>query len=263
MPDTFDLADLSIPEDSEYHRLKQRCPGVRCLRFGDGEHLTRYGELADDIFLIMKGGFDVEERTDSADSRPGVLASCDVHDVSSPAFIGEMAHLGSAVRVASVRSRGECYTIAMRPDDLAVITAEFPVFTRILCRQFSERLRKAVDEVNEHRRLFATQPERRTLEAGEVLFARGDAADTLFQLLDGAFVRETEDGEEPIHRESLFLGVLDPMPYFCDAHHESTVKATSEAKVIAFRKTAKLALVRTMPELVLHCLREASAGRGD
>ncbi len=257
MSGTFEFADVGLREDSEYHRLVQRCDGIARVCFDDGEYLITADETSLDLYLVLKGAFVVETHSEPADNRPPEpLAAVEAPDASSPAFVGEMAYLDAGLRTASVRSSGVTYALRMRPEHLNVIMEEFPVFTRILCNRFAERLRRTTEALRDDRELFALHERQQLKGPGEIVFRAGDPAETLYQLLEGALVRETAEREEPIDAEDLFLGFIEPGAYLRDNSYRVTVKAATETTILAIPKESKFALIRNMPELAVKCLKE-------
>lgn len=143
MPVPFDLAGLGIGDDSEYLKLLERCPDIRLARYDDGEYLTREGDSTREIFIILKGACVVEVNTVRRGGRaPNALATV-LSDLRNPSFVGEMAYLGGGFRSASVRASGGTFAFVLKPAHLDILMAEFPLFTRILCRQFAARLAEA------------------------------------------------------------------------------------------------------------------------
>ena len=252
MPEPFDLADLGIPDTSEYHKLQQHCADIQPLCYADGETLVQGGALVRDVFLILSG--ECEVSADGADDAAAPLATIQVQDAASPVFVGEMAYFGGGMRTATVTSVGRTYALQLRAEHLSTIVESFPLFTRILCKQFADRLRHTNDALTEHRNLLNVTSSTQTIAPGDVVFSRGDAAETLYQIAAGDVSRETNGQAEPIERGELFLGFLDPLAYFTDGHYASTVRAVTECTVQGFPKTMKTNVVRRWPELVLHCL---------
>jgi len=255
MPESFDLAELALPDDSPCYELLGRCPEARPLRFEEGELLMREGDASKEVFLVLRGAYVVVQPTTNQETQPhGALAVAAVQDPDSPSFVGEMAYLGGGLRTASVRSSGWTHALRLEPAHLDVIIEEFPVFTRILCRQFAERLKKTTEAAQESQELFEMESEQLFKEPGETLFRAGDEAETLYQLVDGKVVRESSEGEATLTPRKLFLGMLEPEPFFRDGCYRSTVRTETRCIVVGISRRSKLAVIRSMPELVLECL---------
>jgi len=256
MPGEFELFDLNLPEDSVYHKLLERFPDIQKLRFQDGECLLHEGDMSNEIFMLLLGECAVEQPGERHDARPHrALATVRAEDPSSPSFVGEMAYLGGGFRSATVRSRGVAHVLCLKPNHLSAIIEGYPIFTRILCKQFSARLSSTTEALNEYERLFEMETVEMVKAPGELLYTKGEPADTLYQLLDGTLERETPEGWEPIARNALLFGILDPVPYLCDGNYNATVRAETQVIVAAIPKSSKLALIRKVPQLALNCLK--------
>ena len=204
MPDAFDPAQLGLEEDSEILRLLGEFPEIEPRRYRDGEVLVRQDEDSQEVFLVLKGAFAVERSSD----RPGLLAAV-LYDPENPAIVGEMAYLGAQRRSASVRSSGGSLALCLRPAHVDAIIAGFPGLTRTICAQFSRRLKETDDALCELQARFATGAQCRVAAPGEVLFTRGQAAATLFQLMTGRVRLEREGGAELLGPDQLPEGFLE------------------------------------------------------
>ena len=253
MAQEFSLEDLGIPPGSEFHKLIERCEGSRLLRYGDGEALVEKGDLSKEVLLILRGGY-VVQREDNQ----GGVAEGQVPDPSAPAFVGELAYLGRGRRSASVAAVGETFAIGLTPEHMDTIMEEFPMLTRILCKQFADRLRNTTEALAESQKLFELGGERVAKTAGETIIEKGEPADTLYQCLEGSLVQVTPDGEAPLDAKSLFMGFLDPASYLADGAYSLTVKAGTNVTLLAIGKRAQFAVVRSLPDLALRSLKEAA-----
>ncbi len=257
MPKPIERSNLNIPEDSELHRLLDQCPDIEPVRFGDGEYLANAGEESDEIYLVLRGGYVVEQPSPEAGKRPTPLAVSLTDDAASPSFVCELSYLGAGFRTASVRSSGNTDVLRLRPDQLDTIIDGFPQLTRILCRQLAVRVKETTELVKEHAQLLSMDGEQLVRRPGEVVFAKGEPAERLYQFIDGDLARITDDGEEPIGPQGDLRGFLEPAPYFRDGCYTSTVIATSRSILVAIAKNSKLAVIRSVPELAADCLETA------
>ncbi len=251
MAQEFSLEDLGIPSGSEFHRLTERCEGSRLLRYDDGEMLVEKGDASREVLLILRGGYVVLRENSNVGVAQGQIA-----DPSAPEFVGELAYLGHSRRSASVAASGETFALRLESGHMDTIMEEFPLFTRILCKQFAERLRKTTEALTESQHLFDLGGERVTKSAGETIIAKGDPADTLYQLIEGTVVQVSAEGETPIDTKKLFMGFLDPASYLADRAYTLTVKAGTDATLLAIDKRAQFAVVRSLPDLALRSLEE-------
>ncbi|HIJ64506.1 MAG TPA: cyclic nucleotide-binding domain-containing protein [Candidatus Hydrogenedentes bacterium] len=252
MAETFDLADLDIPEDSEYRRLLEACPDAEPKRFSDGDLLITEGDRSQEIFLVLRGAYVVEQARPCGNDAPGAALATVISSLDRPSVVGEMAYLGDTQRTASVRSSGTTFTLCLKPKHLDVIIEDFPAFTQILCRQFSRRLKEANEIVKKNERERAMNVDQVMKSAGQVVFAKGEPADVLYQIIDGVLVRE-EDGSQ-ITAQTAPDGFVDPLPFFRGGTYASTVRAKNPAMLVSIAKESKLAIIRNYPQLLLSAL---------
>jgi CRP-like cAMP-binding protein len=252
MPESYDLAELNLAEDSEIIRILDRCPGIERMRFNEGEYLIEQGDRSMDTFLVIDGGYVVERSDpDSEGCQPQFMASV-LSDQTTPSFVGEMAYLGGGFRTASVRSFGRTYTLCLKPEHMDTLVEEFSFFTRILCRQFTARLTEANDLLKLHHDRLVMDTEKHFLGPGNVLFQKGEKADALFQLVRG--VLRCKDDESGATEPFTIDGFIEPLPYFQETIWPYTVVVETSAVVVEVSKNSKLALTRNYPDLVLNLL---------
>ncbi len=260
MPEPFDIEHLKLPEDSEFHQLLDRCPEIEKIRFRDGEYLIREGEECMDVFLVLQGSYVVEPSGPAREEQPRDALAIITSGPDAPSFVGEMAYLGSEPRSASVRSSMASYTLCLKPEHLDIIINEFPLFTRILCQQFSTRLNETTAALREsHDRLYM-DVERVFAQPGQMLIEQGQQADTLYQLIDGTLVRAEAGQVKSLAPQDMFMGFVEPGPYFFDGVYGATVKAETSAILAAISHASKVAVVRNFPELLIHLYRNAVSG---
>lgn len=264
MPEPFELDTVPIPEDSEIPALLAACTGAAPLRFADEEYLIRADEEALDVYLLIRGSCLVQH-PGAEKGRGNELAVVEATP-EAPVFLGEMAYFrapesaasspGGAWRTASVRSAMTSWTLRLAPRHLDLIIERFPTMTRILCRQFTHRLREANELARHFQEILHLPFEQCFLQPGQTLFEAGAPADRLFQLVHGA-VAEERDGvrsgieASPDPAAPVFLGVR---PYFAGATYAATVCAASGAILLAFGPGAKAAVIRNHPALALNLL---------
>lgn len=251
MPETYDLKNIKLPEDSEFHALTAQCPDIAAIRFADGEYLIREGEDCLDIFLVLRGSFVVEQ----AGAGPGPQAPCAVAIVTctaeEPQFVGEMAYLGQGRRSASVRASMAVFTLKMEPKHLDVVIGRFPMLTRVLCGEFTRRLKETTEALTGFQDGIRIHAEQVFARPGQAIFEQGQPADKLYQLVDGAVVRTAQGKSATLRPDDLPQGFLDAGAYFADGKHEATVKAEGGAILVAIDRGSKLAVVRRFPKLLL------------
>ncbi len=250
MPTPFDISQLDL-SGSEIPNLLKACGNSRLLRFEDGEYLFCEDDESNEIYAVLRGAFVVEQKSGAA----GLQAIATHHnEEDNPCFVGEMSYLGSGIRTASVRSSGTTYAIQLKPSHLETIIERFPTFTRILCQQFSARLKEANDELKEIVATNAVPVVQMDLKAGETLLTQGAPADRLYQLIWGELQWE-QDGR-PVPGQPV-MDFIEPAAYFCDLPHTVTVRATTEACLVAIDKPTKEAVIRNYPQLILKLFKDA------
>lgn len=255
MPEAFDPVRLELEEDSEVCRLLGVHPEIESLRFRDGEYLVRENEDSLDVFLVLKGAFVVERAPSRPDLPPVPLATV-LCDLEKPGIVGEMAYLGSLRRSASVRSSGSSFVLRLKPAHIDSVINDFPGLTRAICAQFSWRLRETSRSLAELQGRFAMNPQQRLAKPGERLFAQGDPAGTLFQLVTGSVRLTGASGEEVVQPEQFPHGFLEPEAFLRNRSHSATAIVESPAFLVAIDREFLPAVVRGYPELVIGLLEE-------
>jgi len=251
MPKSFDISQLNMPE-SEIPKLLEMCGDSQLLRFEDGEYLFCEDDVSSDIYAILRGAYVVEQKSGAA----GLQAIATHHnEEDAPCFVGEMSYLGAGLRTASVRSSGVTYTIKLKPSHLEVIIGQFPNFTRILCQQFSARLKEANDELKEIVATNAVPVVQVDVKAGEAIITQGESADLLYQLIWGDLQWEQDGQPVPGHP---VIDFVEPAAYFCDQPYSVTVRAKTAACLVAIEKPTKEAVIRNYPQLILKLFKDAA-----
>jgi CRP-like cAMP-binding protein len=248
MPEPFDISALGQDDASEICSLLKRCPDIEPRRYRDGEYLIREDEEDRDLFIAVKGAYTVEHPPLVPAGPPMILASviCDPYHLS---IVGEMAYFGDYRRTASVRSSGSTYTLCLEPRHIDVIMEGFPALTRVICQQFTKRLKEANDALREFQSRFALAATKHLMRAGEVLFVKGDPAPVLYQLLVGSIEIEREGQRSIAIHENLFRGFLEPGAFFRNQRHTATAVVKSDCILVSVDQSHKATLVRCYPEL--------------
>jgi CRP/FNR family transcriptional regulator, cyclic AMP receptor protein len=253
MPELFDLAVLAQDESCELCLLLQRCPDVEPRRYTDGEYLIHEGEEDQDLYIVVKGSYTVE-RPPLLPGGPPVILDSRMCDPDHIAIVGEMAYFGDYRRTASVRSSGSTYTLCLKPQHIDVIMDGYPALTRVICQQFTRRLKEANDSIREFRSRFALVASKRMLSAGEILFEQGDPADVIYQLLVGEIELELGFSSTVVTHETLFQGFLEPEAYLHHRPHAATAIAREECILVSVQQKHRETLIRCYPELASRVL---------
>jgi CRP-like cAMP-binding protein len=258
VPEPFDIATINLPGDSEIHALMAVCPDIEPLRFANDEFIVHGSDTARDVFILLRGNCLVEQPDAPQERKPGNELAILSADPVSPVIVGEMAYLGGGFRSAAVRSVMACFALRLKPEYLDIIMEQFPGFTRVLCRQFAQRLGEANSFIKNFQQASAMEVEQRFLSPGEVLAEAGAPADAMFQIVDGAVI---EKGPEdvvirPGESKPCFVCCRE---FFAGGVYARRIVAKSPSIVLALGKSRKAAILRNFPELGLSLLEEALA----
>lgn len=249
MPESYKLAELDITRRSEIHRFLKQCPDIAFVRFFDGEVVVREGDTGNDIYLILMGSYIVEKSHENpASTKPAVLAMVN-SDLNNPSFVGEMAYFGACARTATVRSSMCTHACRLKPWHLDVILDHFPVLTRVICRQFTDRLKHTSEQLRVYQEQSTMKAEQVFKNAGDAVFKKGEPATTLYQLVLGK-LKNKETGEI-VTSETTASGFIEAGAYFRGSVYSTTLVATDNALLVAIDSGSKLAVIRNFPELML------------
>lgn len=252
MPDLLDPATLDLASDPELGPLLAACPDIAVLRFRDGELLVVEGEDSQDLFIVRKGSLVVEKALPDGTLRPLAQLQC---SVDAPCIIGEMAYFGALHRTATVRAVGACQALHLKPAHLDAIMAGFPGLTRILCRQFTSRLKEANEELRDLKARFDLTAHRHMAQPDEVLLRAGEPADTLFQLVMGSVAMGEGEAAVRLRPEDLPGGFLGLEAFLRGTAHPATVTAAESCFLAVISADRREAFVRSQPGLVLQILK--------
>jgi len=251
MPDPLDPSTLDLASDPELGPLLAAYPDISPLRFRDGELLVVEGDESQDLFIVRRGSLVVEKAMPDSTQRPLAQLEC---RPESPVIIGEMAYFGAQYRTATVRAVGACQALHLKPAHLDAIMAGFPGLTRILCRQFTTRLKEANEELRNLKARFALSAQRRMAQAGEVLFQTGEPAENLFQLVMGSVRIGEGEGSVVARAEDLPGGFVGLEAFLRNSVHDSTTMAEEPCFLAVMTADSREAFLRNYPALVLRLL---------
>lgn len=258
MPEPFDIQRLDLEPDSEVLKLLSQFEDCQTLKFRDGEYLIRERDAGQETYLVLKGGLVVEQESPcctSGENRPTQLATL-LCSLETPAIVGEMAYLGSQSRSASVKSSGASFTLQLSPHHIDAIIESYPELTRIICRQFSVRLRESNRVIADLQARFQMHPESQMLGAQEILFQIGDTADTLLQIVTGQVRLSNAKGDQVISAEDLPKGFLGFEDVLRERPRSMTATTESPCFVVKIPEKDLPAFIRHHPDLVLSVLRK-------
>lgn len=249
MSEAFKLAELELARRSEIYRFFKQCPDIAFIRFFDGEVIVQEGDTANDIYLILMGSYIVEKSHENpASTKPAVLAMVN-SDLNNPSFVGEMAYFGACSRTATVRSSMCTHACRLKPWHLDVILDHFPVLTRVICRQFTDRLKNTSEQLRVYQEQRAMKAEQVFKNAGDTVLKKGEKAEILYQLVLGRL--KNEETGEVILPESTAAGFIEAGAYFRGGVYSSSLTALDHSLLVAIDSGSKLAAIRNFPELIL------------
>lgn len=252
MPESFEITGLESARTGEIQQLLARCPDIEPCRYREGELLIQEGEEGRDLFIVLKGAFTVEHPPLAPGGPPVMLAAIMCED--EPVIVGEMAYFGAQRRTASVRSSGASFALRLRPAHVDIIIGEFPMLTRIICQQFTRRLKETNEMLRGFQERFALGAERTLVSSGEALFRQGEPASRIHQLLVGRVRLERDGGSNILSPEDLPGGFLEPGPFLRGQAQEATAIAEGDVLLATIEDARREAFVRCYPELALNLL---------
>lgn len=260
MPESFKITGLECARTGEIQQLLARCPDIEPCRYREGELLIQEGEEGRDLFIVLKGAFTVEHPPLAPGGPPVMLAAIMCED--EPVIVGEMAYFGAQRRTASVRSSGASFALRLHPAHVDLIIGEFPLLTRIICQQFTRRLKETNEALRGFQERFALGAERTLVSSGEALFRRDEPASRVHQLLVGR-VRLERNGESShdetsiVGPEDLPSGFLEPGPFLRGQAQTATAIAEGDVLLATIEGARREAFVRCYPELALQFMKPA------
>lgn len=142
MPVPILLDEIRSLALNEIHALTEIHSEITPLLYREGEWLLQETDASQDIFIILRGTYVVEQLWS------GVVLDKVTCDVESFSIIGEMAYLGGQQRTASVRAITECHALRLSSNHLETVIERFPMLTRVICRQFANRLKAANEAIS-------------------------------------------------------------------------------------------------------------------
>lgn len=256
MPEAFSIDSIVFPEDSEIPQLLQACPDIAGVRYVNDEFIVHGEDTALDIHLLLRGNCLVEQPDAPRERTPGSELAVIRAEPDAVVFVGEMAYLGGGYRTASVRSVMATFALRLQPKHLDLIMEAYPGLTRVLCRQFAQRLGEANNFIKSFQKKSAMEVSQRFLNPGDTLVEAGAAADTLYQVVDGC-LGENDGGNETLEPRDGQPVFVHPAAFFRGQPHPSGVVARSSSIVVGMGISRKEAIIRNFPELVLDLLVES------
>jgi CRP-like cAMP-binding protein len=255
MPVPTELSALDPCTAPEVLALLRHCPDIEPLRYRDAECLVTENEEDREIFLVLNGSLRVERSAENAQAPPKILATL-ACEPDHPGIVGEMAYFGAQRRTASVRSIGGSLVLKLLPRHLDEIFEHLPGLTRLLCRQFTQRLQESNETLMGFQRRFDLAPARRMAEPGERLFTAGDPPTNLYQLLMGTVDLERDGVVCQMAPHDLPEGFLEPEAFLGNRPHRSTATVSCAAFLVMISADRKENFLRSYPQVALKILEQ-------
>lgn len=249
MPDVFEISRME-GLDPEIQALLNDCPDIEPQLFRDGEFLVFEQDDARFLFIVLQGACVVERPAEVPGAPATILATLEAGP-GNPCVVGEMAYFGAQRRNASVRSVGASWTLCLQPHHIDRIVEGSPGLLRVIFRQYARRFSDANRTMKELQDRFAMDPERRMVAPGECLFAAGEAAERVYQMVIGVVELEGPEGRTLVGPDDLPHGFLGLSAYLRGEPHTHTATVVESAFLMAVDHTRREALVRSFPALVL------------
>jgi CRP-like cAMP-binding protein len=175
--------------------------GVERRRCAPAELIVQEGTPGSSMFIIVEGEVSVVRQAE--DGQPVTLAT-----LGEGELFGEMALLCEGPRLSSVMATKETVLLEFSRERMETIAARYPQLAEVIQRLYQERLLANVLRSNP---LFAGWTEKLrqavseaftpiSVEAGEVILARGQSAQALYLLLRGrcdVFHQHVDGNETP------------------------------------------------------------------
>ncbi len=226
-----------------------------------GQILLRQGEVADSLYVVVRGQLEVRLRRD--DGSDAVIDTVDVGDV-----VGEMQLVVGGAATATVAAARAAQVLRLQRADFDALCSTAPALLDALAHIAARRLQR--------RQMLAVLPqlfgaldaaelaalERHvtwcTLRRGEVLFRRGDRGDAWYVVTSGrlAVVEPARDGQAERLLSEVGRGEgIGEMALLTDQPRSATVYALRDAELARFPVELLTELVSTRPQLSQAMLR--------
>ena len=116
----------AVPPD----RIEEVIRSFRPVQVPRGKALVRQGETSVNVYLVMSGGFVVENNRQKITS------------LTEGNLCGEMSYLGTGPAIASVVAVKDSTVLAIRADDFARLLSDSPAVQQFMARQLAELLQQ-------------------------------------------------------------------------------------------------------------------------
>ncbi len=232
---------------------------ARSVSLVDGDVLVDQGDAADNVYFIQSGTVTASKSTPQGDVVVGTVEAGQV--------IGEVTVVAGGLRTATLRARGPV-------EVLEIGRVEFEGWLNSnpdVADSVSDQARERVDRTNVATMVaelmgsseqglvqqVVDRVEWRRLEAGEVLFREGDAADAAYFVVGGRLMvlAADADGNDQLVAELGRGEVVGELGLLDRAPRSATVRAVRDTTLAAFSTSTFEELVATSPQMMLNVTR--------
>ena len=229
---------------------------IELLTLDAGQLLVEKGDLAEHLFVLLRGQLSVEMATGTGTQQLALLRPGDV--------TGEIGVLTGDRRSATVRAVSASRIASISAEGMRRLLADHPAQAEDLARRATERLRRA--QLIEHfTTLFGiVEPEVLahveqlmewvSLPAGTMLFAQGDDADAAYVVATGrlrAFRRDEPSAPEVEVGEIGRAELVGEMSLVDNEPRSATVYAVRDTQLLRFSQAAYDELLQRYPRVGL------------
>ncbi len=241
--ESITAATIAIPDDIPHETLT----------FAPGEHLVTEGDTDDDVILIDTGSARV-----AAGTGRHVLADLGPGDV-----IGEVTALAGGARTATVEAITPVRVHVLTRDAFESLMDHDVAFAGRVIAKAAERLERRHMLSFLERLLGQLEPEVVagfeeaiewvSLDAGDPLFSRGDAADAGYFLISGRMheIGHDDEGRDTIVREIVRDGMVGESGLFRGAPRATTVVAARDCRLVRISLDRFLDLAKRHPSALV------------
>jgi predicted acylesterase/phospholipase RssA/CRP-like cAMP-binding protein len=239
--------------------LDELHPTARVLGLQHGEILVSEGDAADEVFYLRTGQLSVWAASPSGPVRVGTIEPGQI--------VGEITVVAGGGRTATLRAEGSAVVLGIpRPAFEEWLTRHDELGDGI-ARQARERMDRTlvaamVAELlgTGDAALVEEIVERivwKHLDAGDVLFERGDPSDAAYFVVSGRLLVHvpSEDGGDDLVRELGKGEVVGELGLIDQAPRSATVRALRDTTLGGFTEDFFRELVERFPALMLHVAR--------
>ena len=232
---------------------------ARVLGLSDGDVLVAEGDAADEVFFLRTGQLSVWASAPTGLVRVGTIDEGQV--------VGEITVVAGGRRTATLRADGSAVVLGIPRPAFEDWLGRHDELGDEIARQARERMDRTLVAAMVGELLGADDAALieeivgrirwRHLEAGDVLFERGDPSDAAWFVVSGRLLVQvpSQDGGEDLARELGKGEVVGELGLIDRAPRSATVRALRDTTLGGFSEDFFQELVERFPRLMLHVAR--------